>query len=101
MVVNRIRNFVRAFFSRFEERPELRSARTSTRHKKSEHGPAVVPPSERFVWCITAMIICLMSVVVLEAVYIVVTGKLSTELVTVISGLTGSLTTVFLMGNRT
>lgn len=34
------------------------------------------------------MIICLVSVVVLEGVYIVVTGKLGTELVAVISGLT-------------
>jgi hypothetical protein len=40
------------------------------------------------------------SVVVFEGVYIVVTGKLSTELLAVISGLIGSLTTTFLMGNK-
>ena len=46
----------------------------------------------------TALIISLVGTIVLEAIHIIVTGRLSTELFTVISGLIGSFTTAFCLG---
>ena len=46
----------------------------------------------------TALIISLVGTIVLEVIHIIVTGRLSTELFTVISGLIGSFTTAFCLG---
>lgn len=46
----------------------------------------------------TALIISLVGTIVLEAIHIIVAGRLSTELFTVISGLIGSFTTAFCLG---
>ncbi len=59
-----------------------------------------VTPSERFVWGMVALIVALVGVILLEALYIMVTGTVNAELLAVISGLTGSLVTAFVMGKR-
>ncbi len=48
----------------------------------------------------TLLIIALVGVIILEGVCIVVTGQVNPELLSVISGLVGSLATAFLMGKR-
>jgi putative flippase GtrA len=47
------------------------------------------------------LIVALLGVIVLEAIYIIVTKSVSNELVAVISALAGSVTTAFLMGKKT
>jgi hypothetical protein len=47
-----------------------------------------------------ALIVALVGVILLEALYIMVTGTVNAELLAVISGLTGSLVTAFVMGKR-
>jgi hypothetical protein len=59
-----------------------------------------VTPSERFVWGMVALIVALVGVILLEALCIIVTGTVNAELLAVISGLTGSLVTAFVMGKR-
>jgi hypothetical protein len=60
-----------------------------------------VPPSERFVWGMVGLIIALVGAIVLEGMYLVLTGgKVSMELLAVISGLVGSLTTSVVMGKK-
>jgi len=59
------------------------------------------PPSERFVWAMVLLVIALIGVIVLEAIYIVVTKSVNNEMVAVISALVGSLVTAFLMGKKT
>ena len=59
-----------------------------------------VVPSERFVWAIIAVIVALVGLIVLEAVYILVTGKFSSDLFSAISGIATGLVTVFVMGKR-
>jgi hypothetical protein len=59
-----------------------------------------VTPSERFVWGMVTLIIALVGVIVLEAMYILVTGTVNSEMLAVISGLIGSLVTAFVMGKR-
>jgi hypothetical protein len=46
------------------------------------------------------LIVALVGTVALEAIYIVIAGKLSTELVKTVSGLIGSFTTPFMMENE-
>lgn len=60
----------------------------------------VVSPSERFVWGMVALMVALVGMIVLEAIYIVVTRSINDDLVAAISALLGSLTTAFLMGKR-
>jgi hypothetical protein len=55
---------------------------------------------ERFVWGMVSLIICLIGAIFLEAIYIIVTGRLSIELSTIVSGLIGSFTKAFLMRQK-
>ncbi len=55
-----------------------------------------------FVWGMVGLIIALIGAIILEGMYLVLTsGKVSMELLAVISGLVGSLTTCVVMGKRT
>ncbi|HLE74913.1 MAG TPA: hypothetical protein VI864_02585 [Candidatus Bathyarchaeia archaeon] len=71
-------------------------ARARSRRRRSTQ----VPPSERFVWGMVLLIIALVGVIVLEAVNIIVTGTVNSEILAVISGLVGSLVTAFVMGKK-
>jgi hypothetical protein len=57
-------------------------------------------PRERFVWSMVSLNICLTSAILLEAIYMFVTGRLSIELPTIVSGLIGSFTTAFLIETK-
>jgi len=104
MTVNRLRDFIRRYFSRVVTLPETsREAKTTRRGRKprqSAERTAVLSPSERFVWGMTALIIALIGAIVLEAVHIAVLHTSSPELLTIISGLVGSFTTAFLLGPK-
>lgn len=101
-MLDRLRNVIRKHFTRtvsVSERAEsdtTSKARTRSRRRQS----AQVTPSERFVWGMVTLIIALVGVIVLEAMYILVTGTVNSEMLAVISGLIGSLVTAFVMGKR-
>lgn len=60
-----------------------------------------MPPSERFVWGMVGLIIALVGAIILEALYLVLTGgDVNRELLAVISGLVGSLTTCVVLGKK-
>ncbi len=60
----------------------------------------VVPPSERFVWAMTFLIIALVGAVSLEAIHIIVVHMLDDGLLNLISGLVGSITTAVLLESK-
>ena len=55
---------------------------------------------EQLIWSMTVLIVALVGTVALKAIYIVIAGRLSTELVKIISRLIGSFTTPFMMENK-
>ena len=57
-------------------------------------------PPERFVWVMLFLLVALVGVLVLEGLYILVVHCVSAELATVISALSGSIVTAFLMGKQ-
>jgi hypothetical protein len=103
-VFERVRRFIRDWFTRFVLASEqadaggdgVRAARTS----KRKYRRVAVAPSERFVWGMVTLIIALVGVIVLEAVNIIVTGTVNSEMLAVVSGLVGSLVTAFVMGKK-
>ncbi len=105
-----LRDFIRWYFTRTEyaeDNPSPRAvppppgdARKTTR-KRRRGRSAEVPPGERFVWGMATLIIALVGVIALEALHILVTGAVNDEMITVISGLVGSLVTAFVMGKKT
>jgi membrane associated rhomboid family serine protease len=99
--VSRLTTFIRVWFTKEVvsfEMPQP-SAQDTTRKKPRKRYRTVVP-SERFVWGIIAVIIALVGLIVLEAMYILVTGKFSSDLFSAISGIATGLVTVFVMGKR-
>ena len=100
-IINRLKDFIRIWFTREAvcfDMPQA-SAQDTTR-KKSRRRIRTVVPSERFVWGIIAIIVALVGLIVLEAVYILVTGKFSSEIFSAISGIATGLVTVFVMGKK-
>ena len=59
-----------------------------------------MPPSERFIWSMITLIIALIGVITLEAMHIIVTRTVNSEMLAVISGLIGSLATAAVMGKK-
>lgn len=96
------RDSIRRYFTRtvlLSERAEIDAAskaRTRSRRRRSVQ----VQPSERFVWGMVLLIIALVGVIVLEAVCIVVTGAVNSELLSVITGLVGALVSAFVVGKK-
>ena len=100
-IINRLKDFIRVWFTREAVCFELPQASTQdTTRKKSRRRYRTVVPSERFVWGIIAVIVALVGLIVLEAVYILVTGKFSSDIFSAISGIATGLVTVFVMGKR-
>jgi hypothetical protein len=102
VVLGRLRNFIRKRFTRtvlVSERAESDiTSKARMRHRRRR--PVEVSPSERFVWGMVTLIIALIGVIVLEAMLILVTGTVNSEMLAVISGLVGSLVTAFVMGKK-
>ena len=100
-IINRLKNFIRIWFTREAVCFEMPQASTQdTTRKKPRRRYRTVVPSERFVWGIIAVIIALVGLIVLETVWIVVTKTFNLELFSGISGIATGLVTVFVMGKR-
>jgi hypothetical protein len=105
-VLDRLRSFVRAYFAKVvvvsERQAEgvpadaVRMPRTRSRRYRR----VAVAPSERFVWGMVTLIIALVGVIVLEAMHLLITGTVNSEMLAVISGLIGSLVTAFVLGKK-
>jgi hypothetical protein len=100
-IINRLKDFIRIWFTREAVCFEMPQASTQdTTRKKPRRRYRKVVPSERFVWGIIAVIIALIGLITLEAMCIVVTGTFNLELFSGISGIATGLVTVFVMGKR-
>ncbi len=94
-VVRRLRDFVRNYFTREcvpVDKPQA-SAQTT---RKSRRRSRSVPPSERFVWSMVVLIVALAGLIGIEIAIILFTGTVNTEILVVVSGLVGALTSRFL-----
>jgi hypothetical protein len=98
-VLDRLRRFICDWFSRVED--DLRPvALAQTTRKRKPSRDRRVSPSERFVWGMVLLITALVGVIVLEALSIVVTGVVNSELLSVITGLVGALVAAFVVGKK-
>lgn len=99
--IDRLKTFIRSYFSVDYDEPMTSTKDTSGKREHRRRCRSRTPPSEKFVWGMVLLIIALIGVIVLEAIYIVVTKSVNNEIVAVISALIGSLATAFLMGKKT
>ena len=99
--IDRLKTFIRGYFSVDCDEPRATARDTSRKMDHRKRRRRRDPPSERFVWSMVLLIIALIGVIVLEAIYIVVTKSVNNEMTAAISALVGSLTTAFLMGKKT
>ena len=101
--ISRLRCFIRGYFTRkivaFDDKP-LAIAQDTTRKAKSRKRYRSVQPSEKFVWAMVVLIVALMGLVAIEVSYILVTGTANIEILIVISGLIGAITSRFLEAKR-
>jgi len=74
----------------------IREALTKTIRARKGRQEVEVPPSQRLLYAVyfsLGMVVCLSA---LEAVHLIVLGKWNTEIFTVIAGLVGNITGIFL-----
>jgi hypothetical protein len=100
----RLMAWLRKYFTHviLEEEP-LPCIQDTTRDKpknRRRQTPKTVPPSERFIFAMALLMIALVGLIVLEGIYIVVTGQVNSEMIAAISGLIGGLVTAFLLGKK-
>lgn len=96
-MLGRLRGWLRKYFTiQVYDEPEPCIQDTTRTKPKNRRRQRAVPPSERFVWAMVVLIISLVGLVVVEVIYVLVTGQLSTEILVVISGLVGALASRFL-----
>jgi hypothetical protein len=74
---------------------------TRDKPKNRRRRSRTVLPSERFVWAMVLLIVALVGLIALEALFIIVTGSVNSEMVAAISGLMSAIVTAFLVGKRT
>ncbi len=100
--ISSLRSFIRIWFTRkgvaVADLP-LASAQDTTRKLKRRRTRSV-PPSERFVWAMVVLIVALMGLVAIEVSFILVTGTVNVEILIVISGLIGAITSRFSEAKR-
>jgi hypothetical protein len=94
-VVRCLRDFVRNYFTR-ECVPVNKPQASAQTTRKGRRRPSSVPPSERFVWSMVVIIVALAGLIGIEIAIILVTGTVNTEILVVVSGLVGALTSRFL-----
>ena len=95
-------NWLRRYFGVVEEPvPCLRdTTRGKSKRERRRGRSRSVPPSERFIFAMVLLMIALVGLIVLEAIYIVVTGTVNSEMIAAITGLIGGIVTAFLMGKK-
>lgn len=101
--ISRLRCFLRSYFTSkivaVDDKP-LAIAQDTTRKVKSRKRYRSVQPSEKFVWAMVVLIIALMGLVAIEVSYILVAGSINVEILIVISGLIGAISSRFLEAKR-
>jgi hypothetical protein len=101
-VFSKLRDFIRNYFTserNFTNSPRA-SAKDTTRKAKSACQRCRSIPSEKFVWAMVILIIALMGLVAIEVCFILVTGTANVEILVVISGLVGAISSRFLEAKR-
>ena len=96
-----LRSLIRKYFT--QPNTENQAARAADITRKQTHRNRRKPnqePSERFIWGMLTLITALIGVIILEATHIITTGQVNDEMITIISGLMGSLATAFLLGKK-
>jgi len=94
-IVKNLRDLVRNYFTRefvFVERPQASALTTRKCRRRSQ----TMLPSERFVWSMVVLIVALAGLIGIELAIIIVTGTVNTEILVVVSGLVGALSSRFL-----
>jgi hypothetical protein len=94
-IVRCLRDFVRNYFTR-EYVPFDKPQASALTTRKGQRRSRSVLPSERFVWSMMVLIVALAGLIGIELAIILVTGTVNTEILIVISGLVGALTSRFL-----
>ena len=96
-----LRDWLRAYFSVVVvESVPCTQDTTRGKPKRRRQRNKSVPPSERFIFGVVLLMTALVGLIVLEAVYIVVTGTVNSEMVAGITGLIGGVVTVFFLGKK-
>jgi len=101
--VSRLRSFLRNYFTRkyvTVDDKTLAITQDTTRKAKSRKRYRSVPPSERFVWAILVLIVALMGLIAIEVCFVLVTCTANVEILIVISGLIGAITSRFLEAKK-
>jgi hypothetical protein len=101
--VAKLRDFIRNYFTSqraIEASPTRASTKDTTRKAKSACQCCRNIPSEKFVWAMVILIIALVGLVAIEVCYILVTGNVNIEILVVISGLIGAISSRFLEAKR-
>jgi hypothetical protein len=109
MLLSRLRRWLRDYFSYVVYEKQSSVGETGVRahdfmkpliNRRHQRRRRVVSPSERFVWGMVLLLVALLGMILLETIFIVVTGTINDDLIAGISALLGSLTTAFLIGKR-
>jgi len=102
VIFSKLRDFIRNYFTseRSFKDSTRASAKDTTRKAKSACQRCRSIPSERFVWAMVILIIALMGLVAIEVCFILVTGTANVEILVVISGLVGAISSRFLEAKR-
>jgi hypothetical protein len=102
-VFSKLRDFIRNYFTSertFNNSPTRASAKDTTRKAKSACKYCRSIPSEKFVWAMVILIVGLVGLVAIEVCFILVTGSTNVEILVVISGLIGAISSRFLEAKR-
>jgi hypothetical protein len=100
---SKLRGFIRNYFISecpIEPTSTRASIKDTTRKTKTACQRCRKIPSERFVWAMVILIIALIGLVAIEVCFILVTGTANVEILVVISGLVGAITSRFLEAKK-
>jgi hypothetical protein len=103
VLVNKLRNFIRNYFTSkrvFNSQTRPSTKDTTRKTKSACQYCRSLPPSEKFVWAMVVLIVALMGLVAIEVSYILVTGIVNFEILIVVSGLIGAISSRFLEAKR-
>jgi hypothetical protein len=102
-VFSKLRDSIRNYFTlecAIEASSTRASIKDTTRKEKSACQRCRSIPSERFVWAMVILIVALVGLVAIEVCFILVTGTANVEILVVISGLVGAISSRFLEAKK-
>lgn len=100
--ISKLRDFIRNYFTSentFNNSPRA-STKDTTRKTKIACQRCRSIPTERFVWAMVILIVALVGLVAIEVCFILVTGTTNVEILVVISGLVGAISSRFLEAKK-